>query len=294
MSSLPLALIGYASGIAANNPGCGIGPLQLKERDLAGTLTKQGLSSIWRAMLSPALTSTVPCLEQVVALNQSLAELTYALVQQQQLFTVLGGDHSCALGTWSGVAAAKFDGQNAIGLIWIDAHMDSHTSETSLSGNIHGMPLAALLGYGDPALTQIQMKHPKLAPEFLSLIGVRSFEAPEAQLLQRLGVRVYDMQEVTARGLETVLTEAIWRAEQSPLGFGVSIDLDALDPNDAPGVGVPESDGLLAESLCHALVQLQGKKNLFGLEIVEYNPYLDRDYKTEQLIQKILLSILGG
>jgi arginase len=292
MASLPLALIGYASGIAANNPGCGAGPLQLKERDFARHLSKQGIESIWQAVLTPA-TQTDSCLEQVVQLNQSLAQMTYQLVCQQQRFTVLGGDHSSALGTWSGVAAAKWDGQHAIGLIWIDAHMDSHTSTTSLSGNIHGMPLAALLGYGDAALTQIQMAHPKLSPEFLSLIGVRSFEEPEAQLLQSLGVRVYPMQEVKTRGLEIILAEAIQRAEQSPLGFGVSLDLDALDPKEAPGVGVPESDGLLAESLCQALVQFRGKKNLLGIEIVEYNPYFDKDYKTEQLIQKILLSILG-
>lgn len=180
-----------------------------------------------------------------------------------------------------------------MGLVWIDAHMDSHTAETSPSGNIHGMPLAALLGYGGPELTQIQMTDPKLSPEFLSLIGVRSFEAPEAQFLQRLGVRVYDMQEVKTRGLEIILAEAIARAEQSPSGFGVSLDLDALDPNDAPGVGVPESGGLLAEALCQALTQLKHNKNLLGIEIVEYNPCLDNDYKTEQLIQKILLSILG-
>lgn len=293
MSHFPLALIGYASGIAANNPGCGAGPLQLKERNFARALSDQGLESSWQAILTPVKESR-SCLEQVVQLNQALAQITYQLTRQEQLFTVLGGDHSSALGTWSGVAAAKSEkGQSTIGLVWIDAHMDSHTAETSSSGNIHGMPLAALLGYGDPELTQIQMTHPKLSPEFLSLIGVRSFEAPEAQLLQRLGVRVYDMQEVNTRGLEIILAEAIARAEQSPLGFGVSLDLDALDPNDAPGVGMPESDGLLAGALCQALTQLKGNKNLLGIEIVEYNPYLDNDYKTEQLIQKILLSILG-
>ncbi|MES2998754.1 MAG: arginase [Pseudomonadota bacterium] len=291
--STSLVLLGYASGLAANNSGCAEGPRKLKEHHIENKLSSQGLNSHWQAMLALQADSTKDRLIQVAELNRQLAEITHDLVEQDQPFLVIGGDHSSAIGTWSGVSATKLSTENALGLIWIDAHMDSHTFDTTPSGNIHGMPLAALLGYGDVALTEILTSKPKLKPEHLSLIGARSFESEEAALLRRLGVRIYEMPEIKRRGLIVVLQEAIARAKKNTAGFGVSLDLDAIDPNDAPGVGVPEPDGIAGKDLCQALTLLRQEKQLLGLEIVEYNPYLDEDNKTEQLIHKIVLSIFG-
>lgn len=226
-------------------------------------------------------------------LNTQLAEITQDLTAQKQTFMVVGGDHSCAIGTWSGVAAELAKENAALGLIWIDAHMDSYTFDTTPSGNIHGMPLAALFGYGAAKLTHILTSTPKLKPEHVSLIGIRSFESGEAALLHRLGVRIYEMAEIKERGLTCVLQEAIARAKQGTVGFGVSLDFDAIDPQDAPGVGVPEPDGIKDKDLYRALTLLRQEKHLLGIEIVEYNPSLDKNCKTELVINKIVLSIFG-
>lgn len=289
-----LSLIAYASGIAANDVGCAEGPLQLQNNSLEQKLSKHHLPNHWQAILKPRSGDKSDCLQRVVELNTELAAITYDLIQQHQPFAVLGGDHSCAIGTWSGVAAALAQQQNGeLGLIWIDAHMDSHTFETTATGNIHGMPLATLLGYGDTSLTQIAIPRPKINPKQLVLIGTRSFEREEEKLLQRLGVRIYTMQAIVERGLNTVFSEAIAYIKENSSGFGISLDLDAIDPFDAPGVGVPEANGISGKDLCQVLIQLRQESQLIGVEVVEYNPYHDKNQKTERLIQEILLSIFG-
>ena len=289
-----LSLIGYASGIAANDIGCGEGPLQLQNNGLEQQLSEY-LPSHWQAMLVPRSGNKNDKMQRIVDLNTELASITFDLTQQNKRFSVLGGDHSCAIGTWSGVAAALEQSQDdKLGLIWIDAHMDSHTFETTVTGNIHGMPLAALLGYGDTSLTHIAIPHPKIDPKRLVLIGIRSFEAEEEKLLQRLGVRIYNMEAIAKRGLDSVFSEAIAYVKENSLGFGISLDLDAIDPFDAPGVGVPEANGISGESLCRVLTQLRQETSLIGVEVVEYNPYHDKNHKTERLIKEILLSIFGA
>jgi arginase len=293
ITSLPL--IGYASGIAANDPGCAQGPLQLQHHLLEKRLFDQQLHSHWQAMLVPRSGSKENCLERVVELNTELANITQDLAQQYKRFAVLGGDHSCAIGTWSGVASALAKQQqlNELGLIWIDAHMDSHTFETTFTGNIHGMPLASLLGYGDTSLAHIGISHPKIDPRRLVLIGIRSFEMEEEKLLQHLGVRIYNMEEIEKKGLDAVFSEALAYIKEKSVRWGISLDLDGIDPFDAPGVGVPEANGISGESLCRVLTQLRQESSLIGVEVVEYNPYHDKQQKTERLIQKILLSIFG-
>lgn len=289
-----LSLIGYASGIAANDPGCAEGPLQLQNHALEQQLSELDIPCHWQAMLVPRSGSKKDCLQRVVELNTELANLTFDLTQHNKCFAVLGGDHSCAIGTWSGVVAAlEKQQQNELGLIWIDAHMDSHTFETTSTGNIHGMPLASLLGYGDTSLTHLSIPRPKINPKRLVLIGIRSFEAEEEKLLQRLGVRIYNMEEIGKRGLDTVFSEALAYVKENNVRFGVTLDLDGIDPFDAPGVGVPEANGICGENLCQALTQLRQESSLIGVEVVEYNPYHDMNQKTERLIKEILLSIFG-
>jgi arginase len=288
--SKSVTLIGYACGLAGNNPGSSAGPLQFKKQVQDDQLLRKRFDH-WQTILMADPESKKEVLTRVVELNTQLATVTQELTQREHPFLLIGGDHSSAIGTWSGVSAAKSN--DAIGLIWIDAHMDSHTFATTPRGNIHGMPLAALLGYGESKLTDILTLKPKLSAEHVSLIGIRSFESEEAALLHRLGVRIYQMPEIQERGLTCVLQEALARAKKGTVGFGVSLDLDAIDPCDAPAVGVPEPDGIGGEDLCQALTLLQQEKQLFGVEIVEYNPFLDENHKTERLISKIVLSIFG-
>jgi arginase len=183
--------------------------------------------------------------------------------------------------------------EGRLGLLWIDAHMDSHTFRTSPSRALHGMPLACLLGHGDPRLTRIGGPEPKLLPQDVCLIGVRSFEWGEAVLLKRLGVRVYFMAEIRRRGLAELCAEAWAHVTREAAACGVSLDLDALDPEEEPGVGSPVAGGLHRDELAAALRGLHGDPRLRALEVVEYNPYADRDFATARAIHDLCRSLLG-
>ena len=224
----------------------------------------------------------------IAALSAKLAVTTEALTRAHRRFVSLGGDHSAAIGLWSGVARANSAG--SFGLIWIDAHMDAHTFTTTPSMMIHGMPIACLLGHGDPALTGLAGQRPALLPEHLCLIGTRSWEDGEAALLESLGVRVIKMPEVESRGFAAALDEAITIATDGTTSFGVSIDIDAFDPAEITGTGILVPDGLSGNDVAQALRRLRGRANLAGLEIAEYNPHRDRDHQTAKLIGDLIIA----
>jgi arginase len=176
--------------------------------------------------------------------------------------------------------------------VWIDAHLDAHTPETSASQQPHGMPLAALLGHGVPALIGVAGSFPKLRPEHVVLIGPRSWEPGEAALLERLGVRVMAADEVARRGFGACLAEARERVSRGTAGWGVSFDLDALDPADAPGTGVKVADGLRIAAVSDALHGLGCDPRLVACELVEYNPRLDEDRVTARAADAVLGALL--
>ncbi len=283
-----IEFLGYASGIAAGDPGCGDGPVVLQKSNLVADLEKQGLQANWQAMLVP---EKLPNLPAVAKISAQLAEHTLQLSNQKKTFTVFGGDHTSAIGTWSGVAKA-YENQGPIGLIWIDAHLDSHTPETSESGNIHGMPAACLLGYGAKELTNLFSKKPKIKPEHLCFIGIRSYEPGEAALIKRLGIRVYDMQNIKENGIEKILQEAVAHVTKETCGYGITIDLDGIDPADAPGVGTPEPNGIRGQELCDAIAKtIKNDKKLLASEITEFNPHHDTEHKTVKLVEQLLVSL---
>jgi len=289
-----LRLLGAASCLGARDRRCDLGPELLRGMGLQRTLHAAGCEAIWQAMLYPQKTPLLTDAYDVIAdLCQRLAAEVMVAVQAGTPFAVLGGDHSCAIGTWSGAAAA-LPNRRPLGLIWIDAHMDSHTPETSTSGALHGMPLASLLGYGDTRLSSVQFAGPKLFAEHVCLIGVRSYEPAEAAFLQQHKVRVYFMDEVRERGLSTVMNEAYELISRGTAGFGVSIDLDAIDPLDAPGVGSPEPGGIAAADLLQALSPLSTKPGLLGIEIAEFNPARDRNDETVRLIARLIEDFFSG
>ncbi len=288
-------LVGSASGIAAADAGCWEGPLVLeKSAHLQKALSNHHISYSWDAMLEPNRAEGAQSPLKVVTEHcQKLAAVTSKLVHEKAFFTVFGGDHSCAIGTWSGVHH-QLSKQGDFGLIWIDAHMDSHTPETSETGNIHGMPLACLLGYGHPELITILGSAPKIKPEHVCVIGARSYEPGEEALLKRLNIRTYFMDEVKQRGLDAIMTEAIDLVNKGTIGYGITIDIDGIDPNEAPGTGVSEPDGLSAKELCNALKHVSGDNRLIGSEIVEFDPHRDKNAKTEKIAAQLLVSILTG
>ena len=206
---------------------------------------------------------------------------------------VLGGDHAQAIGTIAGLARYWRHHGKDIGVIWVDAHTDMNTPETTPTGNIHGMPLAVLLGHGPDELTAINGSEPALKPENVAVIGARDVDASEVSLVQETGVRVYTMSELDMRGTARCVAEALERVTQHTAGVHLSFDLDGVDPEDAPGVGTPVPGGLtLREShlICESAART-GK--LLGMEMVELNPTLDVGNKTGQLAVWLIQSALG-
>lgn len=287
-----IQLLGACSGWGAKKRECEKGPIQLLlEGHLAKRLQEKGLLLRKEELIYPK----VQAFEQELSLsdvppilhsfNWRLAEAVRQGVKRGDFPIVLGGDHANAVGTWNGVGAP-------LGLLWIDAHMDAHTPETTPSGAYHGMPLAALLGYGDPTMAELFEKEPLLQPKDVVLFGVRSFEEGEAALLKKLNVRIYLMEEIRKRGLEVTFQEALSHVKKNTPRFGVSLDLDVFDPLDAPGVGSPEPNGLFEKEFLPQLCSLKNDSQLVALEIVEYNPEEDLEQKTEELVFQILSQVL--
>lgn len=205
---------------------------------------------------------------------------------------VLGGDHAQAIGTISGMARAYRARGERIGVVWVDAHTDMNTPDSSPSGNIHGMPLACLLGYGSPELVALAGGEPALRPEDVVVIGARSVDEDETSLVKQLGVRVYTMSELDERGSHICVKEAFEQVNQGTVGVHVSFDLDGVDPDYAPGVGTPVPGGLtLRES--HLICEMAARQNLLGMEMVELNPILDERNKTGVLAVWLIASALG-
>ena len=201
---------------------------------------------------------------------------------------VLGGDHSIALGTLGGLAAAHGAG----GVLWFDAHGDLNTPETSPSGNVHGMPLAAALGLANEEFESDAWPLPAVDPERVALIGVRSLDEAERELVRRLGVAVYTMTDLDRRGVEPVVREALERVSGAAF-VHISLDMDVVDPDVAPGVGTPVRGGFSYRE-AHLAMELVAESGLMGsMDVVEVNPILDRENATAQLAVELVASALG-
>jgi arginase len=280
-------LIGAAWGLGGPEPGCAEAPAVLAPL-LVEELQRCGMPLVAGPILSPAPTERRRQLA-VSKLCGLLAAAVADALTQGRLPCVLGGDHSCAGGTWTGVARGV---KGALGLVWIDAHMDAHTPRTSHTGRLHGMPLAWLLGQDDDPLYGLATG--VIEPEHVSLVGVRSFEPEERERLERLGVRIFYMDEVKNRGLDAVLADALAIAQRGTAAFGISVDLDAVSPDEAPGVGTPVPGGLSAAELIRAVEAIGGRSNLAAVELVEYSPRLDPTGRSARVAIGILRAALCG
>jgi arginase len=287
-----IPVVAYASSLAGNISGAELGPMFLRK---SSYFQKHKNSFHWK--FSTQADATKVSARDITAMDTVSAnctELAQYLNQHPSNtpYLVLGGDHSMAIGTWSGLASPH---QGDIGLLWIDAHFDSHTPETTHSHFIHGMPVAALLGHGDPKLTHIIGPYPKIKARNLCMIGIRDYEPEEKKLLDRLGVRYYDMAMITKQGLTQIMQQAMDYISEHTQHFGISIDLDAIDPSQAPAVSVPVPHGLDGATLVQCLKQLRTHphfEHLLALEIAEFNPSKDINGQTETLIQNIIEACL--
>jgi arginase len=207
---------------------------------------------------------------------------------------VLGGDHSIAAGTISGVAEFYRRKQQRIGLIWIDAHADMNTPETTPSGNVHGMPLAAALGLGPSPLSDIFGWSPKVAPENAVLVGVREIDAAEKDNLRRSGMAaVYTMRDIDERGMRAVMQDALRAAGRGTAGYHISLDMDFVDPRDAPGVGTPVRGGATYREAHLAMETAADDGRMISLEVVEVNPVVDEQNRTAELAVQLICSAFG-
>jgi arginase len=206
---------------------------------------------------------------------------------------VLGGDHSIAAGAVSGVASHFRKEKKEVGYIWLDAHGDMNTPESSPSGNVHGMPLAAVMGYGPPELTELMGFKPKVEPQNIVLVGVRDLDSQEKKLVKKSGVHVFTMRDIDERGMREVMSDALKYAMDDTAGIAVSLDMDFVDPSDAPGVGTPVRGGVTYREAHLAMEMIADSEAMVSLEIVEINPVIDEHNRTAVLGVELVLSGLG-
>jgi arginase len=264
--------IGAAIGNCNNKWGCELAPEIIK--------TKLKLHANWhKTIYAENINTKLEAFEDLAEFSRKLARETYKLSITDNKFFTIGGDHSCGIGTWSGVHEAIGD----FGLIWVDAHLDSHTLESSPSKNLHGIPVASLLGEGDNKLSSILNNSPKIKPENLVFVGTRSYEYEEIELLKRQGVKIYFIEEVIKRGFSKIMNDIIANFEAKNLKYGISFDLDVLSPQEFPAVGTPVKNGITSFEVIDYFNNLK-IKNLIGFELVEYNPNLDTNYNALDFI----------
>jgi arginase len=232
-------------------------------------------------------------LKEITATCTKEADLVLKTLEAGRVPLCLGGDHSMAAGTVSGVAEFYRRQNQRIGLIWIDAHTDINTPDSSPSGNVHGMPLAAIMGLWPSDLANIYDFSPKVKPENCVLVGVRDIDAVEKENVRRAGIGVFTMRDIDERGMRTVMEEALRMAGRGTAGYHISLDMDWVDPEDAPGVGTPVRGGATYREAHLAMEIIADHSRMLSFEIVEVNPVIDEHNRTADLAVELALSAFG-
>jgi arginase len=292
----PVAVIGAALDLGQGRRGVDMGPSAIRYAGLAERIRSLGREVVDHGNVRTATPEAVSVsderaryLPEILDTCVRVAVNVAAALEEGSFPVVLGGDHSIAVGTLAGLA--RHHGRTG-GALWIDAHGDLNTPETSPSGNVHGMPLAAALGLAGSAFAHPELILPALAPERVAVVGARSLDPDEQELVRAAGVRVFTMSEIDRIGIERAVTEALGHVA-GPGFVHVSLDLDVLDPEVAPGVGTPVRGGLTYRE-AHLALELVAESGLAGsLEVVEVNPILDRENITAALAVELVASALG-
>jgi arginase len=232
-------------------------------------------------------------LNEIAETCRDLAGMTEKALEEGFVPLVLGGDHSIAVGSVSGVSSHFRKQSKRPGLIWLDAHGDMNTPDSSPSGNIHGMPLAALIGYGAPELVDLLGMHPEIEPRNVAMVGIRDLDSRERRLIKESGVHVFTMRDIDERGMREVMSEAIRFASDDTDGVAVSLDMDFVDPDDAPGVGTPVRGGVTYREAHLAMEMIADSDAMVSLEVVEINPVIDLHNQTALLGVEMVCSGLG-
>jgi len=293
-------IIGVPMDLGASRRGVDMGPSALRVGGLAQQLKSIGnqVEDVGNVLVKQAEEQhygekRAKYLAEIVETCKGLAQMVEKSLEDGLLPVVMGGDHSVAMGTIAGVSSFFRKKEKHVGLLWLDAHADMNTPESSPSGNIHGMPLAAIAGYGPDELTQLAGPKPMVNPHNICMVGIRDIDAKERKIIKDSGVHVFTMRDLDERGMREVMAEAIRFASDETAGISVSLDLDFVDPADAPGVGTPVRGGVTYREAHLAMEMIADTKSVVSVEVVEVNPVIDQHNQTAMLAVELVLSGLG-
>jgi arginase len=295
-----IAIIGAPMDLGAGRRGVDMGPSALRVASLNERIASLGYAvedlgnvHVVQAESVGAGATNARYLNEIAATCVRLAGMVQHAVEGGKFPIVLGGDHSVAVGTVSGLSSHYRNQGKKIGLVWIDAHPDMNTPETSPSGNVHGMPLACCVGLGPKELTHIGDFAPKVDPRNVAVIGLRSVDSDERRNVQKTGVHAFTMRDIDERGLRAVMQEALEVANDGTEGFHLSFDMDSVEPHEAPGVGTPVKGGMTYREAHLAMENICDYDRMLGLEVVEVNPVIDEANRTAILAVELVMSALG-
>ena len=295
-----IAIIGAPLDLGQGRRGVDMGPSALRVANLNARVRALGYEvedlgniSVEQAEAWPEGDPLAKYLPQIAYACDQLAAQVQDTLARGTVPLVLGGDHSVAIGTVSGVSRHFREREQRVGLIWLDAHADMNTPDTSPSGNIHGMPLACLLGMGPAELADLVGYRPKVAPQNTVIVGLREVDLTERPHVRESGVRAFTMRDIDERGLRAVMEEAIRAASDGTAGFHVSLDMDFVDPKDAPGVGTAVRGGATYREAHLAMEMICDSQRMTSIEVVEVNPVLDEANRTADLAVELIMSGLG-
>ncbi|HTM47715.1 MAG TPA: arginase [Bryobacteraceae bacterium] len=295
-----VAIIGAPLDLGQDRRGVDMGPSALRVANLNKRIASlgyqvedQGNLEVHQREAAPEGPPQARYLPQIADTCRRLGVAVGKAAAAGKVPLVLGGDHSVAIGTMAGVSRAFRKKKQQVGLIWIDAHADMNTPESSPSGNVHGMPLACCVGLGPKELTHLFGYAPKVAPGQVALVGVRDVDQLEAPHVRNSGVRAFTMRHIDERGLRSVMEEAIGIACAGTAGFHLSLDMDYVDPREAPGVGTPVRGGGTYREAHLAMEMICDSGKMLSMEVVEVNPVIDEVNRTADLGVELIMSALG-
>jgi arginase len=293
-------IIGVPMDLGQSRRGVDMGPsalrvagLQARLKQLGHQVEDIGNIPVKQPEEMPVGEKRAKYMAEIAETCKDLAEIVQKCLEEDFVPLVLGGDHSIAAGAVTGVAAHFRKEKKQIGYIWLDAHGDMNTPESSPSGNVHGMPLAAVMGYGAPELVDLLGFKPKVEPQNIVLVGVRDLDLQERRLVKKSGVRVFTMRDIDERGMREVMADALKYATDDTDGIAVSLDMDFVDPSDAPGVGTPVRGGVTYREAHLAMEMIADSDAMASMEVVEINPVIDEHNRTALLGVELILSGLG-
>jgi arginase len=295
-----IAIIGVPLDLGAGRRGVDMGPSAVRVANLNARLSEIGFEvddlgnvPVAQPEGHPEGKPEAKYLPQITQTCTHLAELVQKQMAAGRCPLILGGDHSLAVGTVAGVSKHLRERGEKLGMIWIDAHTDMNTPASSPSGNVHGMPLACCIGLGPKELTDIFGYSPKVAPENVALVGIRSVDDLERNNVRKSGVHAFTMRDIDERGMRWVIEESIKIAGAGTAGFHVSLDMDAVDPREAPGVGTPVRGGITYREAHLAMEILSDSGRMTSMEVVEVNPVIDEVNRTAVLAVELVMSAMG-